>query len=684
MAMKRILTAALIVTGAFHLASCGRRTQPGATAETYLAAFVDTTVSPRVDFFQYAVGKWLKDHPIPASERSWGIGRAVQENTYQQLIAINEEAAQATGAKRDANAQRIGDFWFAAMDTATIEKQGFEPLKDEFARIAAVKTTDELLQTIGHLQWIGVGAMCAQYIFQDEKNSERFALHLYQGGLGLPDRDYYFDTDERARMLRREYVTHVARMFELLGDDPTKAKASAAAVMALETELAGGSRKLADLRDLHANYNPMALAELPKLSPTIRWREFLEAGHVTNVDTVIVGQPEFFRQVDTSLRARSLDDWKTYLRWQLATTFAAQAGGRYDAENFRFYGTILNGTPEQRPRWKRMLDQEENYLGDALGQLYVAKHFSPATKERYVRLTDEIFAAFDERLEHLEWMSDSTRARARRKLATVTKKVGYPERWRDYSTYRVTRDSFLGNCVRGNQWLSDFYIAKLHEPVDRLEWVMTPQTYNAYYNPSNNEIVLPAAVFLLPGIDDAKLDDAIVYSYAGGTTIGHEITHGFDDQGRQFDEKGNLVSWWTPQDEKEFKKRADRIVDQFDGYVVLDSMRVNGRATQGENIADLGGMLLGWEAFKKTAQYQKAEPLGGFTPEQRYFIGWALGWMNAMRPENLAVRVKTDVHAPSFLRVNGPVVNLPEFQKAFGVQPGDPMYRPDSLRVAIW
>jgi putative endopeptidase len=438
------------------------------------------------------------------------------------------------------------------------------------------------------------------------------------------------------------------------------------------------------LRDPIANYNAMPVSGVATLAPSVRWKDFLDRAHIHAVDTVIVGQPEFFQQVEKSLRAHELAEWKTYLRWHLAHAFAAEAGGRFDQENFHFYGTILNGTPEQRPRWKRMLDEEEGYLGDALGQLYVQKYFSPRTKQRYEKLTDEIFAAFRERIRSLDWMSEATRQRALRKLDAVTKKVGYTKKWRDYSTYRVDRESFLGNCVRGNIWTSDFYIKKLHKPVDRTEWEMTPQTYNAYYNPSNNEIVLPAAIFILPGIADSLVDDAVVYSYAGGTTIGHEITHGFDDEGRQFDEKGNLENWWTPKDEQEFNRRAARIVNQFNGYVVVDTMHVNGSATQGENIADLGGMLLGWDAFTKTEQYKQGKKLGGLTPAQRYFVGWALGWMNALRPENLAVRVKTDVHAPSFLRVTGPASNLPQFYQAFGVQPGDAMYRPDSVRVQIW
>ena len=652
-------------------------------ADRYLDQFIDRTVSPRDDFFHYAVGKWLREHPIPKSERSWGVADVIQEETYQRLLGISKAAASANVAA-GSNQQKIGDFWYAAMDTVTIAGQEFAWLDSEFARIAAVTDLPSLATEVARLQYMGVGALYGNYIVQDEKNSDRYAVHLGQGGLGLPDRDYYVDTDERAAMLRREYVAHVGRMLNLLGDPSVAATAHAKTIMAMETELARASRKLEDLRDPIKNYNAMSLDSIGKLTPSIRWREHLADGKVTGVDTVVVGQPEFFQQVERSLHAHSIDDWKTYLRWQLANAYASEAGGRFDAEHFHFFGTILNGQLEQRPRWKRMLDDEEVYLGDALGALYVAQYFSPRTKRRYEKLTDEIFAAFGDRIRNLTWMSQPTKDRALMKLGAVTKKVGYPTKWKDYSSYAVDRRSFLGNAVRGNIWRSEYTIAKLHRPVDRTEWDMTPQTYNAYYNASNNEIVLPAAVFILPGIADSLVDDAIVYAYAGGTTIGHEITHGFDDEGRQFDEKGNLQTWWTPADEQEFNQRARRIIQQCNGYVAIGTLQVNGPATQGENIADLGGINLGWDAFRKTDQYKRGVKIGGLTPAQRYFIGWSLGWMNEIRPENLAVRVKTDVHAPSPFRVIGPVSNMVPFYEAYGVKPGDRMYRADSVRVQIW
>jgi putative endopeptidase len=681
--MKRWAFAVLAVAAVGGCSSRNHSSAPVVTADNYLSQFVDSTTSPRQDIFQFAVGKWLKDHPIPTSERSWGIGKVVQDETYRRLVDISEGAARARNAA-GTNAQKIGDFWAAAMDSTAQDKAGMSDLQSEFATITDAKDLQDLLAEVAHMHYIGASPMFSMFIFQDEKNSDRNVLHLYQGGLGLPSRDYYFDTDERSKKIRSEYVPHVTRMFELLGDDSTRAKAGAATVMSIETDLAKASRKLAALRDPEANYHAMTLEAVARLTPTIQWKAFLTAGHMTGLDTVIVGQPEFFQQLERSLKGRSLDDWKTYCRWHLATAYAQQAGGKYDAEHFHFFGTIMNGTAEQRARWKRMLDEEEGYLGDALGQLYVQQYFSPQAKARYEKLTDDVFDAFRARISNLDWMSAPTKERALKKLGAVTKKVGYPAKWKDYSNYQVKRESFLGNAIRGNEWQSDYYIAKLHKPVDRTEWEMTPQTYNAYYNPSNNEIVLPAAAFILPGIPDSLVDDALVYGYAAGSTIGHEITHGFDDEGRQFDEQGNLKSWWTPADEKEFKQRAKKIVAQYNGYVAVDTLHVNGEATQGENIADLGGIQLGWDAFTKTRQYQEGKTLGGYTPAQRYFIGWALSWMNQLRPENLAMRVKTDVHSPSFLRVIGPVTNLPEFYEAYDVKPGDPMYRADDVRVKIW
>jgi putative endopeptidase len=521
-------------------------------------------------------------------------------------------------------------------------------------------------------------------IFQDEKNSDKIALHLYQGGIGLPNRDYYFNKDARTDNIRKEYVKHVAQMFRLMGDDSVTAAKQSTTIMKLETALAGKSRKLEDLRDPYKNYNKMAIASVKKFTPSIDWKVMLTNVGWKTPDTVIIGQPEFFQEVERSLKSVSIDDWKTYLRWHLINTYADRLNSAFDLEDFHFYGTVLDGKQKQRDRWKRVLDAEERAMGEVLGQLYVSKYFSPATKKRYEDMVSNVMAAYKERIEKLEWMSPQTKEKATAKLAVVAKKVGYPDKWKDYSALTISRDSYVMNVLRANVWEFNYQLNKLGKPVDRAEWDMTPQTYNAYYNPSNNEIVLPAAIFVVPGVPDSLIDDAVAYGYVGASTIGHEITHGFDDEGRQFDAKGNLTNWWTKEDEKKFNDRAKVMEKQFSDYVVLDSMHVNGKASLGENIADLAGILLGYDAFQKTPQAKEAKAIGGFTPGQRFFLGYALGWLGQQRDERLARQIMTDVHAPMFLRVNGPFSDVPEFYKAFNVKPGDPMYRPDSVRVNIW
>lgn len=655
----------------------------GCNLDTFLNAYIDTTVRPQDDFFLFTMGKWVKNNPVPASERSWGIWSKVNEENYSRMKSINEEAAEMT-AENGTNWQKIGDFWHTGMDTIAIEQQGIQPLAAQLATISTLADINAVVEEIGYLQSIGVAALFDGYIYQDEMNSEKMFLHLSQGGLGLPDRDYYFDNDSRTKNIRNEYVKHIAKMFVLMGDDTTVAAANAATIMRMETSLAEKSRKLAALRDPYENYNKMAVASLNNMTPSINWNSLLATNGIKSVDSVIVGQPEFFKRAEEMVKKESIDNWKTYLRWNLINTYADKLSKPFDQQNFSFYGTILNGTREQRPRWKRVLDEEENLMGFMLGQLYVERYYSPKVKARYDKMVDNVLDAYRERINKLDWMSDATKQKAQQKLGTVMKKVGYPDKWRDYSTLTIDKSSYAENVIRATKWFNDYEISKLGKPVDRTEWEMTPQTWNAYYNPSNNEIVLPAAAFIVPGMADSCVDDAIMYGYAAGSTIGHEITHGFDDQGSQFDEKGNLVEWWTKEDRSKFLERTGMIVKQFNEYVVLDSLRINGDATQGENIADLGGMLLGLDAFKKTEQYQKGEKIGGFTPVQRYFIGFALSWYGQVRDEALAVRVKTDVHAPNFLRVNGPPVNIDEFYTAFNIQPGDKMYRPDSLRVRIW
>ncbi|WP_139924858.1 M13 family metallopeptidase [Hymenobacter sp. DG01] len=661
--------------------------QPGSGSASnqpdLLTANLDTTVRPGDDFYTYANGTWFKQHPIPASESNWGIGKEVQNEIYARLRKLNEEAATAKAASGSVQ-QKIGDFWAAGMDSTGINKQGVAPLKAELTRIQAMQSMTDVQAVIAHLQTIGVNALIGPYVGQDAKNSEKMALQLWQSGLGLPNRDYYFNKDARTKNIRQEYSNHLVKMFTLLGQDAATAQASADRVVQLETRLAASSRKLEALRDPYANYNKMAVASLDKLTPGVSWKAWLTQMELGKADTVIVGQPEFYREAGRLLKSAPLDDWKAYLQWQLVHAFAPTLSQDFDNENFRFYGTILQGAKQQRPRWKRVLDAEENAMGEALGQLFVKEYFTPETKARYEKVTENVVASFRDHINALDWMSDSTKQKALVKLTKITRKVGYPEKWKNYSSLQIDRSSYAQNVMRANLWAYRYNINKLGKPVDRTEWGMTPQTYNAYYNPSNNEIVLPAAIFAIPGLIDANADDAIIYGYAGASTIGHELTHGFDDEGSQFDDKGNLRNWWTKQDRQQFQQRVNGIVRQFNGYTVLDSLHINGKATAGENIADLGGIVIALDAFKKTEQYKKGEKIGGLTPLQRYFLGYALGWQNTQRDERLAQAILTDVHSPAQFRINGPFADVPEFYEAFGVKPGDKLFRPDSARVKIW
>ena len=661
--------------------ACNSR--PDADSPDLLRANIDTTISPGNDFFTYSNGSWLKKHPIPASESNWSIGKEVQNVIYDRLRIISEEATKASAAK-GSNQQKIGDFYATGMDTVRIDKQGIQPLIAELTKIDAIQSAQDVKAAIARLQVIGVSALINVFVSQDSKNSEKMALYFWQGGLGLPNRDYYVNTDSRTVGIRKEYIKHVTNMFGLMGQNPVMARQNSERVMKLETTLAKSSRKLADLRDPYTNYNKMAVAELPKLTPGVDWKVWLNQMNISNLDTVIVGQPEFYKQADRQLTMNSLDDWKAYLKWHLINSYANTLSRPVDQEHFHFYGTIMQGSTEQRPRWKRVLDQEESAMGEVLGQLFVNDYFSPKTKERYETMVDNVVDAFRDHIKKLDWMSAETKEKALSKLNKIKKKVGYPDKWKDFSDLQIDRSSYAQNVMRSRQWWNNYWIHKLGKPVDRTEWDMTPQTYNAYYNPSNNEIVLPAAIFAIPGLKDEDADDAIIYGYAGASTIGHELTHGFDDQGSQFDEQGNLRNWWTKTDRTLFDKKVAQIVKQFDQYVVLDSMHVNGAATAGENIADLGGIVIALDAFKKTDQYKKGDKIAGLTPVQRYFLGYSLGWQGHQRDQRLAQQILTDVHAPANLRVNGPFSDVPEFYQAFNVKPGQKLWRPDSLRVTIW
>ncbi|MBL7717819.1 MAG: M13 family metallopeptidase [Flavipsychrobacter sp.] len=642
----------------------------------------DTTVSPADDFFEYANGGWIKSNPIPDDKTSWGIGSVIQDTLFIRLRSINEDAARATNP--DLTTRQIGDFWHSGMDSVNIEKQGLAPLKEELERINALKNPADVMAQAARMHSYGVGVFFDDGVYQDAKNSEVNAYYLSQGGLGLPNRDYYFNTDARTRKIREEYPGYLARMLVLMNVPQQEATRKAQAVLAMETRLAKASRKLEDLRDPYANYNKIAIARLRDVAPSTDWALHLQQMGVKNIDSVIVGQPEFYKELDKVIGTTDLQTLKDYMSLQLVSSFAEYLSTPFFSAEFDFYNRTIRGQKQPSPRWKRVLAAEEDAMGESLGKLFAEEYFDKKAKKRYEDIVENVRDAYKARIEKLDWMTAETKQKALKKLASISKKVGYPDKWKDFSSMKIDRGAYAGNILRSRQWWNDYQLSKLGKPVDRNEWDMTPQTYNAYYNPSNNEIVLPAGIFTVPGYRDEELDDALVYGYAAASTVGHEITHGFDDEGRQYDDKGNLQNWWTDKDEQEFSKRADVLVQQFNAFMPLDTQRINGKATLGENLADLGGILIGLDAFKMTKAYKDGKSINGLTPLQRYFLGYALGWLYHQRNEELATRLLTDVHSPAKYRVNGPFPNVPEFYEAFQVKPGDKMYLPEEKRVKLW
>jgi putative endopeptidase len=647
-----------------------------------LAENIDTTINPADDFFAYANGFWLKHNPIPGDETSWGIGQLVNEEIYSRKLKINEAAAAKSNAK--GIDQQIGDFWKAAMDTVAIEKQGLSPLQAELTAIQNTTDLPSLLNQAAKMHAYGVGVFFGEGVSQDAKNSELMSYQLWQGGLGLPSRDYFFNTDERSVKIKMAYTPYVKTIFTLMGTESSVADKKAQAIVAFEEALAKNSRKLEALRDPYANYNKMSIAELNKLTSAINWQSIIATIGLKKVDTIIVGQPEFLVALNALLKSTNIQTLKDYMSFHLVNDYASYLSAAFANAKFDFYGKVIRGAKAQRPRWKRVLDAEEGAMGEALGQLFAKEYFNETAKKRYEDMVENVRDAYKARIEKLTWMTDSTKQKALAKLSAITKKVGYPEKWKDFSSLKIDASSFALNMMRSNAWWNTYSLSKYGKPVDRSEWDMTPQTYNAYYNPSNNEIVLPAGIFTVPGFRDEELDDALVYGYAAASTIGHEITHGFDDEGRQFDAKGNLKNWWSTTDEEQFTQRAQKLVNQFSNMIAVDTMHINGKQTLGENLADLGGLLIGLDAFKLTDAYKAGKSISGFTPLQRFFLGYALGWMYSYREESIASQIVTDVHAPAKQRVNGPMPNIPEFYEAFKVTPKNKLYLPDSLRVQLW
>ncbi len=643
-------------------------------------ADMDRSVDPCADFYTYSCGGWMKSNPIPADQSSWSVYGKVYEDNLVFLRAILEQAA--TEKNRDAVTQKIGDYYGACMDEAKVESLGATPLQPDLQAIASLKSTSELAPLLAKLQLSGVGALFDSGPEQDPDNSDAMIVAVGQGGLGLPDRDYYLKDDAKSKETRERYLQHVQKVFELLGDSPEVAKQNAATVMRMETGLAKASLTRVERRDPYKQKHKMSPAELGKIAPEFNWPEFLTTVKLPNVEVINVAWPDFFKEVNSQLKSASLNDWKTYLRFHVANTNAPYLSSPFVNENFAFYREYLHGAKELRPRWKRCVQYVDDELGEALGQVYVAKTFSPQTKAATVEMTKQIEDAMAQRIQQLDWMSPATKQQALAKLHGIRNKVGYPDKWRDYSSVNIVADDFYGNTLRATEFETHRQFNKVGKPVDRTEWGMTPPTVNAYYDPQMNDINFPAGV-LVPPLYDPRMDAAPNYGDTG-STIGHELTHGFDDEGRQYDAKGNLKDWWTKQDADQFTKRADCVVDQYAKYVVVDDVHINSKLTEGEDVADLGGTILALIAWKDATKGQGLRAIEDLTPDQRFFVGFAQWACENDRPEDLRVRAITDPHSPAKYRINGVVVNVPEFGTAFGCKPGSPMVKPSDKVCRVW
>lgn len=671
-----ILTLALATSASAQTFAVPMQTRPLDPAN------LDRSVPACTDFYHFANGGWIKSHPIPPAYSTWGSFEELQETNQGNLLTILRNASASGSTQASADLRKLGVYYSSCMDSAAAERAGDRPIAPELSRIAAIGSRPQVEAEIARLHSMGIPSLFGFGSQQDAKNSTAVIAGVSQGGLSLPDRDYYLNPARRYADIRATYQDHVARMFQLVGESPPQAAGDARRVVTIETALARPAKPRVELRDPNANYHRMTPAELAQLAPGFNWPGFFADEGRPDISTINVQNPVFMKVVDSLLSAASPDDWKAYLRWHVIETAAPTLSSAFVNEDFRFART-LTGAKEMLPREKRCARATDNGLRDALGQAYVARYFTPFAKQRALDMVRDLEAVFHDRLQTLGWMSDSTKAHAEAKLAAFTNKIGYPDKWRDYSTLRIEPGSFFRNVVAVREYERRRNMAKIGKPVDRTEWGMTPPTVNAYYNPLMNEIVFPAGI-LQPPFFDPKADDAV--NYGGmGAVIGHEMTHGFDDEGSQFDAQGNLRNWWGAADLDKFRHGTGLVASQFDGYTVLDSVHVNGKLTLGENLADLGGLSIAYAALERAlARDGRPANIDGFTPEQRFFLAWAQIWRGNSTPETLRLRINTDPHSPGIWRTNGPLSNLPQFAAAFGCKPGDPMVRDASVRPVIW
>jgi putative endopeptidase len=678
MKKTKLFAIPVIATAILSLASCSNKDSSELHSGIILKN-MDTTVNPGNNFTQYVNGSWIKNTKLPADKASYGAGSIVNDEAQENVKAIIENAAKSSG-KEGSEEQKIGDFYESYMNMKVRDSIGLAPLNEEFKKIDAIKSPKDLVNYLGYANKVGLKIPFNVSVTEDFKDPKNYMLLTWQGGLGLPDREYYFLKDAKSVETRAKYLAHIETMLQLSG--VTDAKAKAAKILALETALAGKHMKKEDTRNIAALYNKYAIKDLTKLTPDFDWNTFLAAAAIKGQDSLVVTQVAYTKDLNAILKSTPLDVWKDYFKWGAVSSASTLLTTALDKANFDFYAKTLYGVQQQKPQWRRAVDMVNANLGEMVGKLYVEKHFPPAAKERMLKLVNNLLKAYEASIKTLDWMSPETKKQALVKISKFTPKIGYPDTWRDYGALKVKKNDLFGNSLRATEFEYNRTINKLGKPVDRKEWGMTPQTVNAYYNPTMNEIVFPAAI-LQPPYFDMEAEDAV--NYGGiGAVIGHEIGHGFDDQGATFDGDGVLRNWWTPKDLSEFKKRTNALVAQYNGFQVFPDLTVNGTFTLGENIGDLGGLSIAMKAYKTSLDGKPAPVMDGFTGEQRVLIGWAQVWLNKANDQALRNQVGTDPHSPAKFRVNGVVRNVPEFYEAFKVKPGDSLYLAPKDRVKIW
>lgn len=678
------LLSAISIFAVFFVLSCTKQ-EPMANNTKLIMDIknFDTTVSPSEDFYQYANGGWLKNNPIPDEDSRYGAFEELRDENIASLKSMFEEASKSKNLKKGTLEQKIGDFFASGMDTAKIDQLGVKPLAEMLARIDKLASKEDIQNMIAEMHSYGTYSCFILYPSPDEKNSELVIANFYQGGLGLPDRDYYLKNDDRNNKIREQYAMHLAKMLGFIGYSSEASQKATENIISLEKRMAQISRSRLDLRDPQKNYNKMDLEGLQKLAPNMNWANYFSAFGISNLNDINVGQPEFLKEISKAINDTPIEVWKDYFKWNLINQSADFLSSDIVNQNFEFYGKTLTGRKALKPRWKRISDLTSSALGELVGQLFVKKYFPPEAKSKMLELVSNLRKSLKQRINQLTWMSEATKQEALAKLDKINVKIGYPDKWIDYSTLDITRESFFQNIMNATKFEMKRQYAKIGKAVDRTEWHMTPQTVNAYYSPNLNEIVFPAAI-LQPPFFNPNADDAVNYG-AIGVVIGHEMTHGFDDQGRQYDKNGNLHDWWTKDDADKFTNQVKPLIEQYDSFVAIDTMRVNGALTLGENIADVGGLITALNALKMSMK-GKAEPKAteGFTWQQRFFLSYALIWRNNIREEELMNRLITDVHSPGKFRTNGALANINEFYDAFNIKPGGKYYLPPEKRARVW